>query len=264
MRRRSEVLYRGTQRPSTGGRFAIESWTPSIGVAVIWSGQPGNPYAHDKALRKTNLLPTSTVHAGCLPTGAKIVDVAMDESHVSLGHVLRLLGAGESDGIPFDEVRKILNYLHNRAIGKVRGANPEFGYRIGEPDDDGFELDLGDILRGRTAFLALRDELEFRDALEVGDELVADTYVFMDAPAVQRAAVARGIGALRYLDVFEGGITAAPALFDREIDDLDGIDRVLDLEGEDVPVHVTVRPLVPVTLLGSRPSRELVDSIRSP
>lgn len=206
--------------------------------------------------------------AGSRPD-ARVVDVEMDGSATSLAHVLRVTGYGKPNGIPDVEVRKILNYLHNRVMGKIAGHNPEFQYRVRDPeqgddkDSEDMELDLGDLLRGRTSFLVLRDELDYEDPLEVGERLVADTYVFVDAPAVQRAAKAYGLGALRYLDVFEGGITAAPALFDREVDDLDGIDRVLDLEGEDVPVHVTVRPLVSVETLGSRPSAELVDVIRS-
>jgi len=241
MRRNSSqgdvLLYRGTQgrNPKAGVR-GVPSFTPALGAALIWSAAPGDPWSN----RKTQWLETSTVHAVRPVYERALFLGGRWDTYASLSDVLRALRYGEPGGIPDPEVLKIFNYMHRRLLGKAPGG--EFQYQAVDEDGDPIEAELFS-----TPIATLREDFEWAsegdEALEVAGRLAADTFIFADAPAVQRSARAQGFDALEYMDVFAGGDLAAEQLMGIDVLELEGIDELEDLEDEEVPGHRTVRPL---------------------
>jgi hypothetical protein len=243
-----ETVYRGTQREVIEGARKGLSFTYSLPVAVIWSSRPGDEWGR----RKPSFLSTSTVHVAKIDARNPLT--LGDESYVTLGDVIRLLGYGKSDGIPDEEVRKVYNYLHNRLIGKAPGG--EFSYRLVDEEDN--PVDDSDVPLSFTtpetviswhARGAWDLVYEVGESLEAADRLTADTFIFADAPAVQRAALARGHDVLVYRDVFAGGERAAKELLGRKVGDFIEVDMDRDLEGERVPTHWTLRVLDPSAIV---------------
>lgn len=236
------MLYRGTQKPDAKGVRGAASYTPSLPVALIWSAVPGDMWAR----RPANFLPTSTIHFASLATDADKVLRLSDSNHESFSEVLGLLKYGEPSGIDQDGVLKILQYMHNRIIGKAKGG--EFRYIV--LDEDGYPQDESDLPLSFTNPMTLIGEL--KDAFEFdgrhflvshANRLTADTFIFADAPAVQRAALKLGYQAISYPDLFVGGETAAKQLLDMEVEDLQGVQIQRDIDSDDVPTHETIRPL---------------------
>jgi len=230
-------LYRGTRREEVKGVRKSVSYTPSLPVAIIWSSRPPDVWGQ----REASFLPTSTVHIARLNTD-KILELSSD-NHDSFLQILRALKYGVRGGLDHDEMLKILQYLHNRLIGRAKGG--EFSYRVEGIEEEDIPFSLMDP---KTTISELKWELEgISDKKEVeqeADRLIADTFIFADAPAVQRAAVNLGYKALYYPDVFQGGEFVAPKLLGIDVYGLQGVERQWDLEMEKVPVHETYRPLV--------------------
>lgn len=253
------LLYRGTQTSQDKTVRGASSWTPSLPVAIIWSARPGQ--LGDSA----EFLESSTVHVGRLRAGAKTLQLCAHSNVCSFAEVLQALRYREDGGIPEEEATKILNYLHNRETGRVRGG--EFAYRV--IDEDGEEVTEADIpfsIRSPvTRVSEFRDGDWYDDPQEAAGRLEADAFIFADAPAVLRAARSLGYDAIRYLDVFDGGTWAAPELLGVEVDELDGVEMDSDLEYEEVPVHETIRPLSPeaITLERSMPAPEAIEQWRA-
>lgn len=241
--------YRGTQRSSDRTVRGSASYTPSLGAAVIWSAVPGSWHG------EPHLLPSSSVSLVELPADRVFV-IGEGSTTSTVGEVVRALQIEE------DEVRKIFNYLHNRLLGKARGG--EFGYRV--VDDDGEEVEEGEVpfslLHPETLLSACRDEL-WHDP-SVVDRVTVDAFVLADAPAVQRALARNGYDAVAYRDVFQGGTRAARVLLGVDVLDLPGVEESPDLRDEEVPSHLTIRPVDPasVEVLWCRPSAEVVEEVR--
>jgi hypothetical protein len=98
--------------------------------------------------------------------------------------------------------------------------------------------------------------LEYGWQEDSGYRLQADTFIFADAPAVQRAARVAGYDCIVYSDVFEGGRHASEVLLGVDVEELPGIDLDEDLEDDLVVVHDTYRPLVPVERLWMLPAQQ--------
>ncbi len=218
-----------------------QSWSFSLPVAIIWSAKPGD------FLRgvKPSFTSTSTVHIGT--ASAKNPLVLAVESHASFAEILASLKFRKKGGITEEEAVRVLNYLHNRLSGRAKGG--EFAYRV--YDEDGEPRDERDLplsfTNPATLISNFRDDWEVyddNDQIDYAENLVADSYIFADAPRVQEAAKRLGHDALIYEDVFQGGTTAAEVLLGTDVDDLEGIEQGLDLEEEFVPMHQTYRPLV--------------------
>jgi hypothetical protein len=235
LKRRLETVYRGTQYKAIEGARKGLSFAYSLPVAIIWSARPGDIWGR----REPQFLPTSTIHIAQLEIKKPFV---IEEPFTSLGDVLRRLKYPR--GIADDDVRKIYNYLHNRIIGKVPGG--DFSYVVldedgGEPRDED-EVPLS--FRSPQSLISLaRDDWDNDPGLDTADLLQVDTFIFADAPAFQRAAVAAGYDAMVYMDVFQGGEHAAPILLKQDVYDLEGVTEEQDIQGEYVPAHMTLRPL---------------------
>jgi len=230
------LLYRGTQRPEISGVRKGLSYTPSLAAAIIWSSVPPDVWSRREAV----FLPTSTVHRARLKRSAKVLSLAED-NYVSFDHVLAILGYGERDGIDHAEALKILQYMHNRITGRARGG--EFLYRV--VDEDGEELNERDLPFSLSNPMTLIGEFkdEFGGDDSIAARLRADTFIFADAPATQRAALKLGYDALHYRDLFAGAESVSEKLLGIRADDLEGVETDYDLQGEDVYVHETYRPL---------------------
>lgn len=179
-----------------------------------------------------------------------------DENHVGVGEVLRLLRYGEDGGISHGEALKIYNYLINRESGKARGG--EFRYEV--LDEDGDPTEEGLDLSGRSRLRDAKDSFDAWQDLDDADRLVADAYVFADAPAFVRAARALGYDGVVHDDPFEGGPPAAESLFGRRLEPRDGVGRRRDVSGAMVPCHTTWRAFSAssVVKVASAPTLELV------
>jgi len=235
-----ETVYRGTQRPTLEGVRKGASFAYSLPVAVIWSARPGDIWLNIK----TQFLSTSTVHTVQIDPHNPLK--LSNKSYTYLGSVLRALGLTDddfADDATSSEVAKVYNYLHNRLIGKAKGG--EFLYRVfDEEGERRHEDEVPLSFRHPQSLITLaRDDWDYEPSLDTADQLQADTYIFADAPAIQRIAIRRGYDALIYPDVFQGGKSASEELLGCPVDRLEGIEMDLDLEREEVPVHWTFRPL---------------------
>jgi len=260
-RKQKLLYYRGTRSVDpTQTRLKTLSFTPCLGAALIYSAQPGDTWGK----RKTAFVDSSSVHAATLDADPKLV--LGDEITIGLGEVLRELRYGKENGITHEEVLKVYNYLHKRALGQV--AAGEFVYRY--HDEDGEEIEDADIPISFSNpytiinYLAKEDfdgASDDEEALAAADRLVADTFVFVDVPTVQKVATRLGFRSIFYTDVFGGGESAAEELLDAAIDDIDCVSMCTDLDGRDVPCHETVRPLpgAVIEYEWTRPSKEIVD-----
>jgi hypothetical protein len=249
------ILFRGTQRVGLPGVRKGVSYTPSLPVALVWSAVPGDAWGRTPP----QFLPTSTVHFAKLNT-KRVLDLG--DNHTSMGIVLRALRYKKRGGIELDQVIRIFNYMQNRVTGKAPGG--DFKYQEVGEDGETIEPDWS----FRTQIQLWREDFQMYSD---GDDnllgrIIADTFIFADAPAVQRAALALGYEAIKYSDVFVGGTYAAPKLFGKDVDGeyLQGVDMEYDLEGEDVPTHVTYRPLTPGAIqpTGAMRSLELMRRLK--
>ncbi len=231
------ILFRGTTRPGVQGVSKSFSYTPSLPVAIIWSALPGSAWGE----RKTAFLPTSTVHFAQLRT-QHVLDLGANAA--TLGGILRALHYEEPGGITHAEVLKVFNYLHNRIVGKAPGG--EFKYK--QIDEDGEEVE--EFSLRYSGVQLFKEEFDWTGGgVEIADRFVADTFIFADAPAVQRAARALGYEAIQYEDVFAGGTSAAPELLGLEVEELQGVDESMDIEDDVVPVHDTYRALTDTAIV---------------
>lgn len=239
------LFYRGTQRRDLPGFRGATSWTDSIAVALIWSAMPGDSWASSPERSRARLVDTSTIHAAHLALRSPLV---FAHNSGSVGDIMRLLRYGEADGLVYDELRKVWNYLHNRLYGRAKGG--EFNYVV--YDEDGDQLDPYDApfsLTGSVSWISeLRDEQEYADTTEqfvVADRIECDAYVFFDSKTVQAVARRLGFDGFVYPDLFQGCAAAAPELFGESVncDALAGVTIQPDVNGELVATHRTYRPL---------------------
>ena len=243
-----KTYFRGTltaaqEQTALGG---APSWTPCLGAAVVWSAKPPDLWSSVPGYDRARFVVGSTVTAAKV-SAANVLNLGgLDQS---LGDVLRSLSFEEGGGITRDEAMRIFNYLHSRLIGKARGG--EFKFRVF--DGDGEAMDPQDVPLSfsapQTLISMARDDFEYAipgDALAEADRVLADTFIFADAPIVQKVARRLGFDAIVYLDAFGGGPGA--------LRDLMGItpEQVCCLTEEDDPfsddldavwAHETLRPL---------------------
>lgn len=238
------TVYRGTQRATIEGARGVPSWAFSLPVALIWSANPSLGPAFTS---------TSTVRVG-RATARKPLRLGGSGPYMTLRELLVALRYGKKNGITADEIQSVLRYLHRRLSSTKLMALGRFGYRVvdeeGEPVD---ESDLPFSLDPRfqqTLISQFGDDLEYtasgKDTLDMADRLTVDAYAFTDSPKVQEVARRVGYDALIYDDVFVGGPAAAEALLGVKEDDfydLEGVEGLFDLEDEEVPTHLTYRPL---------------------
>lgn len=252
-------LYRGTQKPKAEiGVRGAPSYTPILEVAMVWSAMPGDLWAR----RKPSFLKGSTVHIAELNTD-KILDLRGLGTYASLGDVLRKL---DYDRHPdFHETLKIYNYLHNRIIGRAKGG--EFRYKVFDGEEELDESDVPFDLRNPQTLISweIRDDFYFEPTTEVSDRLVADTYIFADAPALQKAAKAIGYECIVYTDIFQGGETATQELLGIDWEDIPEMAVEYDIDDEEVPAHDTYRPLTKdaIIILESKPTSSVLASMRA-
>lgn len=246
-------LYRGTQRPEVQGRQKLTSWTPSKSVAVVYASRPG------RIGEPAKFVDDSTLHEGTLKPGAKILEICGGDTWCSFGQVLEELKYGEPNGATDEDARKILNYMHNRYVGKVPGGE----FKVSLFDEDGNELGWSDWGMFSSPISWARDDWD-DEGVDMGDRLLADTYIFSDAPATRRVAKRLGYDALLYYDIFAAGIYAAEDLLGCDKDDVDGVEYLFDVEHEIQPVHTTIRVLEPSELVDPRsyPVADVLDQVR--
>lgn len=254
------LLYRGTQREAIGGVRPTLSFTSSLGVALIWSAVPPDPFSSSRDSRVAHFVPASSVHAVHL---AMRRPLAWEGLTMSLYDVLVSLRYGEPDGITVEEVGKVYNYLHNRITGKAKGG--EFRYEVVDEDGEPVEDESGLDFSGRTRILDEKDLFMGSEDLEDAGRLQADAFIFADAPAVVKAATRLGFDGIIHADVFAGGTGAAPTLLGLDVEELDGVEEDRDIDGEWVPSHRTWRPFSAdqVVNVARLPSAEALDLWRS-
>jgi hypothetical protein len=156
--------------------------------------------------------------------------------------------------------------MHRRIIGREHGG--AFNYTVS--DEEGDIMGEADVPFSLLAPMTLISEFYdyfdgvygSEDMLEVGQRLYADTYVFADAPEVQRATKRLGHDVITYTDIFQGGVSAAEELLGADLEDL-GVytewDDLLDEgDGGYTPVHDTYRPLVPPKRVWARPVEQVI------
>jgi len=249
----ASVLYRGTRRPEVQGHQAVSSWTPSLGAALIWSAVPG----------RHTLEPGSTIHAAALPANAKVLDLTRWGISWNLRDLAEVLGW--PDRMTEEDGRKLLNHLHQRKLGRTK-LSSAFQMKAYLPDGSEVEdEDLGfSVIMPETFASWLVDDLGDLDEVSLDDlgRFAADSFAFADSPTVRRLAQAQGYEAMAYLDVFSGGTRAAPDLLGLEIEDVPGVSLEHDLDWDEHPAHVTVRPLVPLVPLWSRPAHEVLRELK--
>jgi hypothetical protein len=285
------ILYRGTKDISDIRVFGKKkkkpktapSFTDSLPVAIIWSAVPGDSYTRED---KAGFIPSSVVQAAEFNC-RKILDLRKYGLYTGLSSVLEELGYGSNPHFTIDEALKIYAYLHNRIIGKAFGG--EFKYRLAV-DQEFFETEVDDFDEDEHEFddegkvivtehdvpLSLRvpmtqiyvfgvPSFEFNPSIETARGLIADTFVFADAPAVQRVARASGYDCIVYEDVFEGGESAAPEILGVNVLDIPGIKEEEDIEDEWLPAHDTYRPLNldAFRILWEKPAPEVLERWRS-
>lgn len=247
-------LYRGTQREISKGKKKTPSYTPSLPVAVIYSAHPGyggNPY----------FLPSSTVHVAELQDNARIIELCSHNNHCSFQRVLDVLQYGEPNGLTWDEALKILWYMHFRLTG--RNAGGDFLYKVfNEEGDTENEFDLPLSLSDPiTLIYEFREEFEYDD--KIGSRLLADAFIFADAPRFGIVGSRLGFDAVSYRDIFSAEKAAKVLLSCEDIYDLEGVDEEEDLEEEYVPAHKTVRPLHDgaIQIVESIPTAQLLPTV---
>jgi hypothetical protein len=233
-------LYRGTQLAKQKGRQKVTSWTTSLPVAVIYSARPGDVWGGTPP----RFLSTSTVHVGEMSDDAKLLVLCDGNNACSFGQVMEELDYDKPDGLTYAEARKILQYMHNRLIGRTTGGS--FSYVVF--DDEGEPMDEHEVpfsLRDPETLIsyAFIEEWEYEPE-KIGPLLWADAFVFADSATFRNVARRLGYDAVIYMDVFQGGEFAAPPLLGCDVYELDGVDEVFEIyEDETLPAHETVRPL---------------------
>lgn len=244
-----EIFYRGTRREQSAGRQKLESWTPCLACAIIWSSSP-----IEKAL-----VPTSTVHAARLPLGTHVFDATRWGSAWNLRDVFDAIG----DPANFElDVKKFLYGLHKRRLGRTRLPS-EFKAIVFDEDDESILdddefVDFSFMDPDTTPRAFYREFFEFDPTLETASRFVADSFVFADSPTIQRLLKAKGYGAVRYIDPFDGASLVSKKLLGMDADEIPGVEEVLDLDLEYTLTHETLRPFVEMEILWSQPSKALV------
>jgi hypothetical protein len=270
------ILYRGIKGTGesafVGGPFSVRkvkkpktapSFTNSLPVALIWSAVPGDPWSSNKERKKAHFVETSRVEAVEL-LSKKILDLRSHGNHTSLYWILKALGYGKNKVFTIEDALKVYNYLHNRIIGRAVGG--EFKYKVldeneEEIDDSEVPLDLRNPQTAISYFA--RTDFEVNPGINTAANIIADTFIFVDAPAVQRVAMALGYKCIAYEDVFGGGEYAAPELLGVEVEDLSGVKMEEDIDWDEVPVHDTYRPLTPDATrpLWTKPADEVLETL---
>lgn len=263
-------IYRGTRTPSRKTLLGVPLYTPVLPVALVWSAQGADPWSSNRERWKARFVQGSTVHAAELHP-EKLLDIRSFGNHSAFSSFLEVLGfkdSSDAEGtFSHDEALRVYNYLHNRVIGKAKGG--EFSYKVFDEDGDVMEDSEWvpwDLRNPQTLISSVaRDDFDYVSTIEQASRLVADTFIFVDAPAIQKAARRLGYDCIVYKDVFAGGIDAAPELLNVEAKDIAGVEMRFDIEYELVPVHDTYRPLdeKAITHLWSRPAEEILHIVET-
>jgi hypothetical protein len=151
--------------------------------------------------------------------------------------------------------------MHKRTLGQAQGG--DFGYKL--VDEEGNERDESEVplsfSHPESMISLAREDWVYDPTLDTADLLSADTFIFVDAPAVQRAVLARGFDVMVYVDIFQGGEGAAKELLGCDVTDLDLIDEGMDLKDDWQTVHDTVRILDPAVVveMSAVPTASLLD-----
>jgi FKBP-type peptidyl-prolyl cis-trans isomerase 2 len=248
-----ELVYRGAQTSDMErSRLGTLSFTPCLGAAIIWSSNPGGS-VFSSSYKGPHFVDGSTVWAVNITSPRPLV-LGGGQIFSSLQQLLEDLGQNEPNGITDDELDKLLLHLHKRATGRLKMV--QFEYRM--LDEDGEVLDeteeLGLSFRNpQTFFSACRDGMYDDYSL-----LEVDTFAFADSKLVQQIAERLGYTSLDYLDTF-GGASASEKLMGIEPLDIDCIEEVDDLDGDNIYAHETIRPLTgaEVEVVWQRPGAEL-------
>lgn len=251
------IYYRGTQGHAFDqSRQKALSFTPCLGVALLYAAVPGDPWSRGEK-SKTRWVPTSTLHAVHLDV-TPLLD--LDGPSTSLADVLQLLKYDQENGITYEEVLKLLRYMKKRVIN-----GPGFKYVILDEDYDRYDEENEEQPWGilTLAISYFIDEWEFDPSRETAMRLIADSFIFADAPIVTRVAERLGFRGIQYIDVVAAQ-SDVEELLDIDIYDIDCIEPRDDFDDEEVPTHETVRPLsgAGVELLWSRPAPEVAQEAR--
>jgi hypothetical protein len=218
--------------------------------------------------RPAGFLRTSTVHAVTLRK-PRIFDLRHLGVHTRLRDVLEEIDYPEN--ISPEQVRRIYNYLHNRVIGKAKGG--EFKYKVYDPNNDWEEADDDEvplsILRPQTliSYFA-RDDFDDDPSILTTSNVEADTFIFIDAPAVQKAVRAMGYDVIAYIDAFGGAEYAVRDLFGMDEEELleqEGVWDDFDIDYEEIIVHESFRILNPgvIDRIESMPVAEAAQMLRN-
>ena len=235
--------YRGMQNPAHKGLRGVPSYTTSLDVALIWSARPGDIWAR----RGAQLLSTSTVRAVDLHF-SRLLELGDDQyPYIEFQEVLQKLQFGQPNGLTHEEALRILQYLHNRVIGKARGGEFQYLYF----DEDGNEpMDDDEVpfsLRNPQTLISWQVMSDFDDGYmtphEAAKRLLADAFIFADSPAFQKVARRLGYDGVMYADAFSGCDNAAEAVLGKDCHDVEGVWQETDLEDDYIWLHTTYRPL---------------------
>lgn len=223
------TLYRGTRKPGDSkGYLGTESYTESPDVASIYAGTPPRDWD-----QKATYQPGANVFAVHLHMHNPL---RLPHSSMRFGDYLRALQYGKPNGITHDEATKVLNYLVNRKVGKVKAG--DFNYEIHNEDDldneEDFELWSNPLSVLRYGFKADAD-------FETADRLHVDTFALVDAPRTKIAAERLGHDGIIHGDVMDGAEGAAPELLGKPHTEMAGLKTAWNKEA----THLTYRPFKP-------------------
>ncbi len=258
------VVYRGTQRRAKGGRQGAHAYTASLPVAIVYSAVPAGEWGTPPA----RFLKTSTVHAIDLDCRTAL-DMAHGETYLGFNDVLAYLDYGKPGGLTHAEARRILNYLHNRLMGKVK-VGGQFQYKVYEPGGEEREGSLIEMFYGTTDVSAFRDDYwdgvegdSEEDVFSIAEMLQADAFVFVDSPTFQKVAQRIGHDCIIYTDLFGGQYAAEDLKLGIDFEDLIEIGISWDLDHDRVNTITSYRPLSlrPIRVLWARPTRAVLRTV---
>jgi len=234
-----QLLFRGTQtEKSERTARGLVSYTPSLAAAIVYSAMPGDSWRNKEA----HFTPKSTVQVIQLKK-VKVLDLRPLGLYAALSEVLGIIGYDKN--ISKDEVRRVYNYMHNRLTGRAKGG--DFRYKVYDTEGEEVYADSVPLSFPHPQTLIsyeAREEFDEYPSIATTANVVADTFIFVDSPAIQEAAQRLGYAAILYTDVFEGGVKAAKDLLGlskKNFIAFHGLRRDHDIEQDFVLAHDTFR-----------------------
>lgn len=252
---KKQLLYRGTQGPSPEESVRKSlSFTPCMAVATVYSARPANPWVN---VMEAEFLPSSTVHAAVIASRRML---KWPWTAMAFDDVLQTLKYGERDGITEAEAIRVLNYMHNRILGRAAGG--EFKYVVLDEFLERYEEDEEPWGLLQTGVDYFRSEFKYDPTVEVARRLQADTYVFADAPVIEVVARRLGFDSMSYEDVFSAD-DAVEDLLGVDIEQISCVTERDDVAEDWVPTHETVRPFAgtPIDYQWSRPALDVLKDV---